>query len=963
VTFSPVCSDRQVPQASVLKGILPLEINTELPFCSNSYSPLEDFLPLDSYQDPLFADLPSGVEEGCIAVTRTSQSVVKITLSSSSITCACKGTLPPLPVSASPRRSPVLSPSTLSSQLHSAAMGAGLVKKLNKMRKKHFPCMNNYDIAMPGSNAAVLPVFLNHIEINPASGLYQNPIVTVVPGDQVKLDLAVGPDDRITLSMKVTEGLSNKLVGASGTTELPPSGPFALKCGRVRRRYRVPFFTSRADWSLKPAYFEEVMDTAMHYDASNGHVFPGPEDWVDAFSDPRGSNKHFQRFWSPLDNAFQHEWHKHNIFAFPPMNDDLLLKTLQYHSVQQNIAAKQGKGFRGIYLVPYQPRSPFWKFTGNFQLLKYYRAGTPMFEAVSKHGGGKHSVSAPVPMCVLYDMGYQLPNIHLAFLHAMDLCTMALASTLAYDMEGGDWEHVPWPTNEPILEIDKCSWNLGNGPGVAWVEEVPSLSSRLDDGGGAETSDPTHNPESQTEELEGIEDMTQPSKLFGPFPYVASKETRDQKPKDPFPADRASNESPNSSSFEPVLDIPSNIIYPEAVNRIRLYNMTYCQDPPVALPEQDCRVQDSSVEEALARLESAGKLTEMLEDDFPEWEEVDQAVKEHVKLLQRLEKLPQKPEAEEGDQPSADNADIDPQAFDKPWTQGGLLPRGSLRTVSKDGKVTVMDKCIVIKNKVLNKYNTTSLVDGGASDSVLNVDWYTARGIDWKSVFQIQPGSGKILMADHSSIPCIGTTTLKIELSDCPGKYFTQKFELVHLGPHSYAQILGIDWSNTNWVENAQPEYSLKFRLLGCTLIARPMPMQLYQFRVNNLTKTGDSPCEEISPTQLAKDIKLMSARLRRLHVYRPPSSFIRQVIVRPASEEEIIQTQDPAPSLWQKDDALEERAAALRARIALELRQQYKDVLDGEPHGLNDAMPHKHVIEVQPGTNLSPENLKDSAP
>jgi hypothetical protein len=58
--------------------------------------------------------------------------------------------------------------------------------------------------------------------------------------------------------------------------------------------------------------------------------------------------------------------------------------------------------------------------------------------------------------------------------------------------------------------------------------------------------------------------------------------------------------------------------------------------------------------------------------------------------------------------------------------------------VAKDGKVVVMDKCIVIKTKVLNKYNTTSLVDGGATDSVLNVDWYTQRGIDWKSIFQVR---------------------------------------------------------------------------------------------------------------------------------------------------------------------------------------------------------------------------------
>jgi hypothetical protein len=357
--------------------------------------------------------------------------------------------------------------------------------RLLKMRKMSFPCMDNYDIAMPWTSPAVLPVFLNHIQVDSSTGLYQNHVVTVVPWNQVSLDLAIGPEGEISLSMQVREGNSNKLVDASGTTELPPSGPFALKCGKVRRRYRVPFFTSRADWSLKPTYFEEVMDTTMHFDASNWHIFPSPEDWVDAFSDPRGTNRHFQKFWSPLDIAFQHDWHKTNIFAFPPMNDDLLFKTLHYHSVQHAIAAKQGKGFRGIYIVPYQPRSPFWKFTWNFQLLEYYRAGTPMFEALSKHGGNKHSVSAHVPMCVLHDMGYQLPNVHLAFLHAMDLCVTAMGSTLSSsDMEGCGWEQVPWPSNEHILEVDKGSWNLGIDFVVPWVGEVPPLSSSLDDGGG-----------------------------------------------------------------------------------------------------------------------------------------------------------------------------------------------------------------------------------------------------------------------------------------------------------------------------------------------------------------------------------------------------------------------------------------------------------------------------------------------
>jgi hypothetical protein len=75
------------------------------------------------------------------------------------------------------------------------------------------------------------------------------------------------------------------------------------------------------------------------------------------------------------------------------------------------------------------------------------------------------------------------------------------------------------------------------------------------------------------------------------------------------------------------------------VNRIRLYNMIHCRDQPFSYPEQDNDIQDSSVEEAFARLQSAGKLMDMLENDSPEWEEVDQAIHEHVQLLNKLQNL------------------------------------------------------------------------------------------------------------------------------------------------------------------------------------------------------------------------------------------------------------------------------------------------------------------------------------
>jgi hypothetical protein len=500
-------------------------------------------------------------------------------------------------------------------------------------------------------------------------------------------------------------------------------------------------------------------------------------------------------------------------------------------------------------------------------------------------------------------------------------------------------------------------------------------------GGGVEASSDNWDSESDfsDDNIEGIRDITPPTKVFGPSPSQGShKENGGQKPTDsdltnsagtPGKSKEGSSAESDSTST-PLINCDENSVfdsltdqtYPASVNRIRLYNMIHCRDQPFSYPEQEHDSQDSSVEEAFARLQSAGKLMDMLENDSPEWEEVDQAIHEHVQLLNKLQEPPEPPDGEEEDPEPKLDTEVDPQIFDKTWAEGGLLPIGNLRVASK-GKIIVLDKCIVIKTKVLKQYNTTSLVDSGATDSVLNVDWYTQRGIDWKSIFTIEESEGQILMADQHSVKTLGKTTLKVELRDAPGKFFTQTFELVNLGPHSYAQILGMDWINDNEVITVNPEYKLKLRKQKCTLWATPMPMQLYQVRVNSATKMGDLKCEEISPQQLLKDIKLMSARLRRIHVYVPSSSFIRHIVIRPAKEEELSPASEPAPTLWQKDDALEERAAKLRQRIALELREQYKDVLDGEPHGLNTAMPHKHVIEVPSGTRPYSRKLKRLSP
>jgi hypothetical protein len=108
----------------------------------------------------------------------------------------------------------------------------------------------------------------------------------------------------------------------------------------------------------------------------------------------------------------------------------------------------------------------------------------------------------------------------------------------------------------------------------------------------------------------------------------------------------ASNESTTTNTHfikfdeNTVLESLTDQTYHVAVNMIRSYNKIHCQGLPHTLPEHVCKVQDSSSEEVLAKLKSAGKLAELLENDFPDWEEVDQAVQEHVKLLHKLDLTP-----------------------------------------------------------------------------------------------------------------------------------------------------------------------------------------------------------------------------------------------------------------------------------------------------------------------------------
>jgi hypothetical protein len=149
-----------------------------------------------------------------------------------------------------------------------------------------------------------------------------------------------------------------------------------------------------------------------------------------------------------------------------------------------------------------------------------------------------------------------------------------------------------------------------------------------------------------------------------------------------------------------------------------------------------------------------------------------------------------------------------------------------------------------------------------------------------------------------------------------------------------------------NHAVTSLPEYTLNLRKLKCIVNAHPMPIRLYQIRTHDPKSTEPDPsCEEVSPQQLAKDIRLLSARLRRMHIHVPPTSFLRQIIVRPVKEDDNLeQVHNTTPTTWQGDADLEVRAAILRQRIEDTYRKMYSDVLDCEPSGVNHAMPHQHM-------------------
>jgi hypothetical protein len=228
--------------------------------------------------------------------------------------------------------------------------------------------------------------------------------------------------------------------------------------------------------------------------------------------------------------------------------------------------------------------------------------------------------------------------------------------------------------------------------------------------------------------------------------------------------------------------------------QVRIHNMLHCSGEPIEILSQ-VTTNINRIDKELAKLQSLGKLSHILEQDDPDWDGVDDAIHKHINTLLQIQ------ENEAIDPNTIDP--VDPTMFTKTWEEGGLLSNHCIRQLEVESKsdpnVLIGETCMVLRTKINNKHCNTSLVDEGATDSVLNVDWYENQGIDWRKEFNVPLDAtpGVVHMADQSPVATYGTARAKITLMDAKGKSFSFPFHCMSLGKYNYAQILGIDWKNS----------------------------------------------------------------------------------------------------------------------------------------------------------------------
>ena len=136
-----------------------------------------------------------------------------------------------------------------------------------------------------------------------------------------------------------------------------------LSDGLSRRRYDTP---DTGDLQLDPAEFSRAQAWLQ---SRLGRPFD-----VDACADPVGLNAHCARFYSAVDSALQHRMSGDAIWCHA---DWELLTDLLAHFRRE--ASERPADTTGVFCVPEQTGSAWWRSLRGFRVLARYPAGTRLF--------------------------------------------------------------------------------------------------------------------------------------------------------------------------------------------------------------------------------------------------------------------------------------------------------------------------------------------------------------------------------------------------------------------------------------------------------------------------------------------------------------------------------------------------------------------------------------------------------
>ena len=300
----------------------------------------------------------------------------------------------------------------------------------------------------------------------------------------------------------------------------------------------------------------------------------------------------------------------------------------------------------------------------------------------------------------------------------------------------------------------------------------------------------------------------------------------------------------------------------------------------------------------------------------------------------------------------------------KPWTEGGKRYLASCLNIEGVNK-----RCIQVSLESKG-IRYTALVDTGATDSVLNTSYFRERNLPLEPTSRFDC----IEVADGRKIDALGDMMWEADLITCPPPddfpvtprqrkaRFKHRFVAVELG-NTYPCILGMDWLT---------EYGALIDPTTKTILCRKLGnVWARNEQVDLPSLSGErQEVEEVDMETFWNEVKEVKTYLRTLRIPEPEeaiSAFLGNVIIRSAKDQEeakeVSEVKKKSKQEYNPNPDLEERAKRLQHTISTEVRQEFKDVLDGECKGVNAAMPHQHTIELKEGALPYNQKLRRLSP